>query len=105
MDPRGTPAARHRARGSMDTGSRSPGFTRRTMFLTSTYRTRRALLTAIVAAATPTVAHGQDPMAGMDMPRGTGMPGMTGPLGISMERLGSGTTWIPDAVTLPARHF
>jgi len=27
------------------------------------------------------------------------------PLGISMERMGSGTTWIPDAVTLPARHF
>ena len=35
------------------------------------------------------------------------MPGMTmlGPLGISMDRLGSGTTWIPDAVTLPSRHF
>ena len=27
------------------------------------------------------------------------------PLGISMERMGSGTTWIPDAVTVPARHF
>ena len=32
------------------------------------------------------------------------MPGMmAGPLGISMERTGSGTTWIPDAVTLPSR--
>ena len=41
-------------------------------------------------------------MAGMNMPA---MPGMTGPLGIPMERMGSGTTWIPDAVTLPARHF
>src|SRR2546423_6474207 len=30
---------------------------------------------------------------------------MDGPLGISMERMGSGTTWVPDAVTLPARHF
>jgi hypothetical protein len=30
---------------------------------------------------------------------------MQGPLGISMERMGSGTTWIPDAVSLPARHF
>lgn len=30
---------------------------------------------------------------------------MLGPLGISMDRLGSGTTWIPDAVTLPSRHF
>lgn len=26
------------------------------------------------------------------------------PLGISMERMGSGTTWIPDAVPLPTRH-
>ena len=27
------------------------------------------------------------------------------PLGISMERMGSGTTWIPDAVSLPSRHY
>jgi len=26
------------------------------------------------------------------------------PLGISMDRMGSGTTWIPDAVSLPSRH-
>ena len=30
---------------------------------------------------------------------------MMGALGISMERMGSGTTWIPDAVTLPSRHI
>src|SRR5262249_59813218 len=30
---------------------------------------------------------------------------LTDPLGISMERMGSGTTWIPDAVPLPSRHF
>ena len=30
---------------------------------------------------------------------------MAGPLGLSMERMGSGTTWIPDAVMLPSRHF
>jgi len=30
---------------------------------------------------------------------------MAGPLGISMERMGSGTTWIPDAVILPSRHW
>ena len=30
---------------------------------------------------------------------------MAGPLGISMDRMGSGTTWIPDEVTLPSRHF
>jgi hypothetical protein len=30
---------------------------------------------------------------------------MNGPLGISMERMGSGTTWTPDALKLPSRHF
>jgi hypothetical protein len=29
---------------------------------------------------------------------------MSGPLSLSMDRMGSGTTWIPDAVTLPSRH-
>jgi hypothetical protein len=29
---------------------------------------------------------------------------MTGPLGISTDRMGSGTTWIPDAVPLPMHH-
>jgi len=28
----------------------------------------------------------------------------TGPLGISTDRMGSGTTWIPDAVPLPMHH-
>ncbi|MEA2705292.1 MAG: hypothetical protein QOH22_80 [Gemmatimonadaceae bacterium] len=56
----------------------------------------------------------------MNMPMGkkpqktkaTQMPGMQhsdddmmiGPAGVSMERMGSGTTWIPDAVTLPSRR-
>lgn len=30
---------------------------------------------------------------------------MTGPLGISMDRMGSGTTWVPDGATLPAHHL
>ena len=30
---------------------------------------------------------------------------MSGPLGISMDRMGSGTTWLPDEVTLPSRHM
>lgn len=30
---------------------------------------------------------------------------MAGPLGISMDRMGSGTTWIPDAAPLPSLHF
>jgi hypothetical protein len=43
----------------------------------------------------------------------TGMPGMPahtagdmmmGPAGVSMERMGSGTTWIPDAISLPSRE-
>lgn len=34
----------------------------------------------------------------------TGMMMMLNPLGVPMERMGSGTTWIPDAVPLPARH-
>jgi hypothetical protein len=29
---------------------------------------------------------------------------MIGPLGISMDRMGSGTTWIPDAVAMPSRR-
>ncbi len=29
---------------------------------------------------------------------------MIGPSGVSMERMGSGTTWIPDDVTVPSRH-
>ena len=45
-------------------------------------------------------AQGTMTMGGMQM----GEPS-SAPLGISMERMGSGTTWIPDAVTLPARHF
>jgi hypothetical protein len=39
-------------------------------------------------------------MAGMQMGDTS-----SAPLGISMERMGSGTTWIPDAVSVPARHF
>jgi hypothetical protein len=67
----------------------------------------RAIQPAIAIAAailfsTPTsVAGAQDPMHEMNM---AGMT-MGGTLGISMERMGSGTTWIPDAVTLPSRHF
>lgn len=35
-----------------------------------------------------------------------GMPGMpASPFGIPMDRMGSGTTWIPDAAPLPAKHF
>ena len=64
--------------------------------------------------------HDSTAMGGMSMPKhdSTPMTGMTmggvkpmtaddmmiGPLGVSMERMGSGTTWIPDAVTMPSRR-
>jgi len=32
-------------------------------------------------------------------------PAMADPLGVPMDRMGSGTTWIPDAVSLPSRHY
>jgi hypothetical protein len=41
----------------------------------------------------------------MPMAAGDTMAMMGAPLGVPMERMGSGTTWIPDAVTVPARHF
>lgn len=61
----------------------------------------------------PSQKHDTTP-AGMNaMQPGMNMPGMhghttedmmIGPAGVSMERMGSGTTWIPDAVTLPNRR-
>ena len=51
-----------------------------------------------------------DSMPGMRMGDSTSLPVMTadammiGPLGISMDRMGSGTTWIPDAVSMPSRR-
>lgn len=41
---------------------------------------------------------------GMRMHGHTAEDMMIGPAGVSMERMGSGTTWIPDAVTLPNRR-
>ena len=35
----------------------------------------------------------------------TEVPRNGSPLGISMDRMGSGTTWIPDAAALPSRHM
>ena len=44
-------------------------------------------------------------MPGMDMAGAHAPHTMIEPLGIPMDRMGSGTTWLPDAVSLPARHF
>lgn len=77
------------------------------MFLFSTRMAAGAA--AVVATAVAASAQQPDtaarPMPGMVMPADTAMMRMDGPLGISMERSGSGTTWIPDAVILPSRHF
>src|SRR5687767_15147895 len=55
-----------------------------------------ALLCSSALAAPARAQHEGHDMSGQAM--------MRGPLGISMQRMGSGTTWIPDAVTLPSRH-
>jgi hypothetical protein len=64
---------------------------------------RRAFALLIMIAVAATRVNAQQP----EVPRGSppARVPMTGALGISMDRLGSGTTWIPDAVALPARHF
>ncbi len=50
-------------------------------------------LSVPITAVAQHEGHGQQPQAMM-----------TGPLGISMQRMGSGTTWIPDAVRVPSWH-
>jgi hypothetical protein len=74
------------------------------------HRIRRASLTlrvlVVLAPVHDAIAQERPPrdtsMAGMDM--GSSMDA-SAPLGISMDRMGSGTTWIPDAVSVPARHI
>jgi hypothetical protein len=71
-------------------------------------RSRASTLTASVCTAwfaviTPSVGHAQH--QGHDSTRASPGAAMAGTLGISMDRMGSGTTWIPDAVSLPSRHF
>jgi hypothetical protein len=66
------------------------------------------LLLAAACSIVPLSAQQRDSvraMPGMVMAGDTMSMSMDGPLGISMERSGSGTTWMPDAVILPSRHF
>lgn len=67
-----------------------------------TFRSR--LPRAAVGAAMLAVAAFQKTLTQQPHEHSTPAP-MAGTLGISMDRMGSGTTWIPDAVALPARHF
>ena len=69
-----------------------------------------AQIAAVPAAAAQEPDSTAHEMPGMRMPPtpdGSARHTMTmaGPLGISADRMGSGTTWIPDAVILPSRHY
>ncbi len=55
------------------------------------------LIGAAALVAAGAVAVSRTSVAQMQM-------GASRPLGISMDRMGSGTSWIPDAVQLPSRH-
>ena len=91
---------------------------------------RRSLLITVIASAAPRHASAQHDttrhtMPGMDEGRASGTrparangdtsatrPHMGGmamrvadPLGVSMERMGSGTTWVPDAAPIPSLYF
>ncbi|MEO6879175.1 MAG: hypothetical protein ABI205_11890 [Gemmatimonadaceae bacterium] len=75
------------------------------MYLTTVFVTWRAFATAVAASFVMLLLpqgrlHAQGsttPMAGMAM--------APDPLGVPMERLGSGTSWIPEAVSIPSREF
>src|SRR3954465_12591867 len=66
-------------------------------------------------ARADSIKHAGHDMPGMKMPAATPQkapgqadqmaPMLADPLGVSMERMGSGTTWIPDAAILPSAHF
>jgi len=62
----------------------------------------RYLLTIVVLPSILLAQHPAHPMP--QAPTKPMAMMMIDPLGVSMERMGSGTTWIPDAVPLPARH-
>ena len=69
---------------------------------------KQVLILALLSMATHVQSQTPPPrdttMSRMPMP-GHAMRMTPSPLGVPMERMGSGTTWIPDAVSLPARHF
>src|SRR5450759_2114691 len=68
----------------------------------------RALpVVAAVALVNQPLSAQQSSMA-MTKPDTTRVPTMSvvpDPLGVPMDRMGSGTTWMPDAVSLPSRHY
>ena len=62
------------------------------------------LLLATMLVTAPARADAQQPMPGMNMSGSAPDMMMTGPLGISTDRQGSGTSWVPEAVLMPFRH-
>jgi len=67
---------------------------------------RRSAATLTLSIVAATSLRAQMPgMSGGRMAQGDSMAMSPAPLGVPMDRAGSGTTWIPDAVTLPSRHF
>src|SRR5438132_308425 len=71
-------------------------------------RRRRFLVGAAIVCVGAPVMSAQRPMKDMKdtmAMRGTARSMLLVPLGVPMERMGSGTTWIPDAVSLPSRQF
>jgi hypothetical protein len=63
----------------------------------------RYLLAILVVPSLLFAQHPEHPKP-QRSPEKSMMAMMIDPLGVSMERMGSGTSWIPDAVSLPARH-
>jgi len=63
----------------------------------------RILLAMMLLPAVVSAQHPAQPMPQQTPTTPMAMM-MIDPLGVPMERMGSGTTWIPDAVSLPARH-
>lgn len=63
----------------------------------------RLLLAAVLLPTVLTAQHPAHPLPQRKSQKPMAMM-MIDPLGVPMERKGSGTSWIPDAVSLPARH-
>jgi hypothetical protein len=72
------------------------------MSFSSTHALRA--FTMLVIAALPRDLVAQTPTRTQEHATHPAMP-MTNPLGVSMDRMGSGTTWIPDAAPLPTAEF
>jgi hypothetical protein len=65
---------------------------------------RRAGVGALAAVVLGVPVEAQHPMNHAMSDTGKMRQMMAGPLGVSLDRMGSGTTWIPDAAPLPMHH-